>query len=77
VLIHRYGCSVARRQIQENSLPQLELKGKFIQFYNNIIDILDERLIPMKQEELPTTMSIPSQSQSSPIIHFANVNIIK
>jgi hypothetical protein len=25
--------------------------------------------------ELPTTMSIPSQSQSSPIIHFANVNI--
>jgi hypothetical protein len=43
----------------------------------NLIDILDEPLIPMKQEELPTTMSIPSQSQSSPIIHFANVNTIK
>jgi len=35
MLIHRYGCSVARRQIQENPLPQSELKGKFIQFYNN------------------------------------------
>ncbi|CAF4817424.1 unnamed protein product, partial [Rotaria socialis] len=26
----------------------------------------------MKLENLPTTSSIPSQSQSSPIIHFAN-----
>ncbi|CAF4805159.1 unnamed protein product, partial [Rotaria sp. Silwood2] len=27
MLIHRYGCSVARRQIQENSRPQSELKS--------------------------------------------------
>jgi hypothetical protein len=37
--------------------------------------ILDESIKPIKYEELPITMSIPSQSQSSPIIHFANVKI--
>ena len=26
-----------------------------------------------EEEELPVTLSVPSQSQSSPIIHFANV----
>jgi hypothetical protein len=31
----------------------------------------------MKQEELQTEMNIPSQSQSSPVIHFANVNRIE
>ncbi|CAF3632054.1 unnamed protein product [Rotaria sordida] len=58
MLIHRYGCSVARRQIQENSRPQSKLK--------------DKTLIPIQNDELLTTLSIPSQSQSSPIIHFAN-----
>ncbi|CAF3310274.1 unnamed protein product [Rotaria socialis] len=58
VLIHRYGCSVARRQVQENPRTQFESK--------------DKQLTPMKLENLPTTSSIPSQSQSSPIIHFAN-----
>ena len=37
--------------------------------------ILDEEPIPVK-EELPTTLSCPSQSQSSIVIHFANVNFI-
>ncbi|CAF4939050.1 unnamed protein product, partial [Rotaria magnacalcarata] len=27
VLIHRYGCSVARRQVQENPRTQFESKG--------------------------------------------------
>ncbi|UJR16500.1 hypothetical protein I4U23_003402 [Adineta vaga] len=58
VLIHRYGCSVARRQIQEKPTPQKEMK--------------DEPINSIKYEELPSTMSIPTQSQTSPIIHFAN-----
>ncbi len=33
VLIHRYGCSVARRQIQS------ELKGEFSRFHNNKTNI--------------------------------------
>ncbi|CAF1079355.1 unnamed protein product [Adineta ricciae] len=58
VLIHRYGCSVARRQIQEKPTPQKELK--------------DEPINPIKYEELPTTISVPTESQSSPVVHFAN-----
>ncbi|CAF0844875.1 unnamed protein product [Adineta steineri] len=58
ILIQRYGCSVARRQIQETPIQQLDLK--------------DEQINIRKYEELPTTMSFPYESQSTPIIHFAN-----
>lgn len=58
-LIHRYGCSVARRQVQQTPQPQTENKV--------------EQISPQNQrEELPTTISCPTQSQSSPVIHFAN-----
>jgi hypothetical protein len=76
MLIHRYGCSVARRQIQDSPLPQLKLKGWFYsQTFVYNFHISDEPMNPIKYEEVPTTMSIPSQSQTSPIIHFANVKI--
>ena len=73
--IHRYGCSVARRQVQEE--PQTEIKGLtvFIPFpRESSTNVLDELLEKVKSEELPTTLSIPTQSQTSPIIHFANVH---
>ena len=35
---------------------------------------LDEPINPIKYEELPTTISIPTESQTSPVIHFANVS---
>jgi len=48
-LIHRYGCSVARKQVQDDKIEN-------------------------QQDELPTIISCPTQSQSSPVIHFAHVN---
>ena len=41
----------------------------------DLAGISDQPFESIKQDELPTTLSIPSQSQSSPVIHFANVNL--